>query len=103
MIVLLVHPAANPYHNDHVGQHEQVEPDRWNGGLNDDFTEVPNEQIHRVQKEQIPYHGFVPVDGVENGRHIHQQHGKHRPEILDIPEEHKQSRQYQPHTDVKQH
>ena len=103
VIVFLVHPAADPHHDDHICQHQQVEPDRRNGGLNDDLTEVPNEQIHRVQKKQIPYHGFISVDGVEDSGHIHQEHGEHAPEVLNVPEEDKKGREDQAYPDIEQH
>lgn len=103
VIVFLVHPAADPHHNDHVGQHEQMEPDRWNGGLYDDFAEVPNEQVHRVQKEQVFRHGGIVVDGVKNRGHIHQEHGEHAPEVLNVPEEDKKGREDQAYPDVEHH
>lgn len=102
MVVLLVDPAADTQHDDYIGQHQQVKPDGGNGGLNDDFSEIADEQVHRVEQEEIAHHGRIIVDGVENGGHIHQQLGKHTPQVLDIPEKDKEGRKDQPHPDVEQ-
>lgn len=80
-----------------------MKPYRRNRCLNHNFPEVPDKQIHRVEQEQVADHRTVVVDGVKNSGHIHQQHGKHAPEILDVPEEHKQGRKDQAHANVEQH
>ena len=103
MIILLVDPAPDGQHDGHIGQHQQVEPDRGDGGLDDDLPEVPDEEVDRVQKEEVPHHGGIVVDGVEDGGHIHQQLGEHAPEVLDIPEEDEQGGEDEAHPDVEQH
>lgn len=102
-VVLLVHPAPDAQHDGHVRQHQQVEPHRGYGGLDDDLAEVADEQVHRVEEEQMLRHRGVAVDGIENCRHIHQKLGEHAPQVLDIPEKDKQRREDQPHADVEQH
>lgn len=79
-----------------------MEPDCGDGGLNDNLSEIADKQVHRVQKEQILRHGGIAINGVKNGRHIHQQLGKHRPQVLNIPEEDKHGREDKPYPDVKQ-
>lgn len=103
MIVLFVHPESEAKYDQYIGSHEQMKPDRRDGGLNDDFAEIADEQVHRVEQEQVLRHGAVAVNAVKDGGHIHQQLGKDRPQVLDVPEEDKQRRQDQPHADVKQH
>lgn len=103
MVVLLVHPAADAQHDGHIRCHQQVEPDGGDGGLDDDLPEVPDEQVHRIQQEQALGRVAIAVNGVENGGHVHQQLGKHCPQILDVPEKHEQRRQNQAHADVEQH
>ena len=102
MVVFLVDPTANPQHNDHIGQHEQVKPDGGDGSLDDNLPEVTDKEIHRIQEKQVPHHGGVIIDGVEDSGHVHQQLGENTPEILDIPEENEQGGEDQPHPDVEQ-
>ena len=54
-----------------------MKPDGGNGGLDDNLPEVADEQIYRVQKEQTLHRVTVLVDGVEDGRHVHEQLGEH--------------------------
>ena len=51
---------------------------------------------------QALYQWGKSVSGVKNGRDIHKNLSKNRPKILQIPEENKQSRKNQPHTDIEQ-
>lgn len=101
MVVLLIHPAAQAKHQRHIKGHQQMEPKGGYSGLNDDLSEVADKKVHRVQKEGILNQWAVAVNGVENGRHIHQQLGEYAPKILNVPEEHIQRRQDQPHADIK--
>ena len=103
MVVLLIHPAPDPQHNGHVRRHEQVEPEGGHRGLDDDLAEIADEQVDRVQEEEALGRVAVPVDGVEDGGHVHQQLGEDRPQVLNVPEEDKQGRQDQAHADVEQH
>ena len=103
MVVLLIHPAPDPQHNGHVRRHEQVEPEGGHRGLDNDLAEIADEQVDRVQEEEALHFVAVPVDGVEDGGHVHQQLGEDRPQILNVPEEDKQGRQDQAHADVEQH
>lgn len=101
MVVLLIHPAAQAKHQRHIKGHQQMEPKGGYSGLNDDLSEVADKKVHRVQKEGILNQRAIAVNGVENGRHIHQQLGEYAPKILNVPEEHIQRRQDQPHADIK--
>ena len=101
-VVLLIHPAAQTQHRRSVEQHQQMEPHGGDGGIDDDLAEVADEQIDGVGQKQALHRVAVMVDGVENGGHIHQQLGEDAPQILDIPEEHEQRRQDQPHAYVEQ-
>lgn len=101
MVVLLIHPAAQAKHQRHIKGHQQMEPKGGYSSLNDDLSEVADKKVHRVQKEGILNQWAVAVNGVENGRHIHQQLGEYAPKILNVPEEHIQRRQDQPHADVE--
>ena len=102
MVVLLIDPATDAQHNGHVSQYEQVKVYRRNGGLNDDLSEIADEQVHWVEQEEISHHGGIVVDGVEDGGHVHQQLGKHAPQILNIPEEDKEGGENEPYPDVEQ-
>lgn len=48
VVVLLIDPTADGQHDNYIGQHEQMKVYRRNGGLNDDFPEIADEQINRV-------------------------------------------------------
>lgn len=102
MIILLVHPAANRKNDQHIHQHQQVEPQGRDRRFDDYLSEIPNEQIDRVDQKQTLDRIAVLVNGIEDGRHIHQQLRKHGPEILNVSEEHEQGRKDQPHTNVEQ-
>lgn len=69
-----------------------MEPDGRDGCFNDDLAEVADEEVDRVEEEQILYKGVVVVDGVEDGGHIHQELGEDGPEVLDVTEEDKEGR-----------
>ena len=71
--------------------------------FNYNLAEIADEQVDRVQEEEALHFVAVPVDGVEDGGHVHQQLGEDRPQILNVPEEDKQGRQDQAHADVEQH
>lgn len=103
MVVLLVHPAAQAQHDQHVRQHQQMEPDCGDRGLDDDLAEVTDEQIDRIDEKQALDRIVVLFNGVEDGGHVHQQLGEHGPQVLNVPKEHKQRRQDQPHADVEQY
>jgi len=59
-------------------------------------------QIDRIQQEQALHRVGVLVDGVKDGGQVHQQLGEHAPQVLDVPEEHEQGGENQPHPDVEQ-
>ena len=80
-----------------------MEPHRGHGGVDDDLPEVPDEQVDGIRQKQALDVVAVVVNGVEDGRGVHQQLGKDAPQVLDIPEEHKQRRKDQPYADVEQH
>lgn len=80
-----------------------MKPYSWDSGLNYDLAEVADEQVNRIEQEQVLHFRAVTVNGVEDSRHVHQKLGKDRPEILDIPEKHEQRRQHQSNPDIKQH
>lgn len=101
MVVFLIHPAAQAKYQRHIKGHQQMEPKGGYSSLNDNLPKVADKKVHRVQKEGVLNQGAVAVNCVENGRHIHQQLGEYAPKILNIPEEHIQRRQDQPHADVK--
>lgn len=101
MVVLLIHPTAQAKHQRHIKGHQQMEPKGGYSSLNDDLPKVADKKVHRVQKEGVLNQGAVAVNGVENGRHIHQQLGEYAPKILNVPEKHIQRRQDQPHADVE--
>ena len=80
-----------------------MEPDCRDCRFNDNLSEIADKQIDRVEQEQALHVVAVAVNGIENGGHVHQQHGKYRPQILDIPEKDEQRGQNQSYTDVEQH
>lgn len=102
MIILLIHPAADCKNDQHIRQHQQVEPQGRDRRFDDYFSEIPNEQIDRVDQKQTLDRIAVLVDGIEDGRHIHEKLRKHRPKILDVPEEHEQGRKNQSYTNIEQ-
>ena len=69
-----------------------MEPDCWNSGFNDYFSEITYKEIDRIEKEEILDHGAVIINGIEDSGHVHQQLSKNRPEVLNIPEEDKKGR-----------
>ena len=101
MVVLLIHPAAQAKHQRHIKGHQQMEPQAGYCGLKDNLPEIADKEVHRVQQEGILNQRAVVVNGIEDGRHVHQQLGEHTPEILNIPEEHIQGRQNQSQADVE--
>lgn len=101
MVVFLIHPTAQAKYQRHIKGHQQMEPKGGYSSLNDDLPKVADKKVHRVQKEGVLNQGAVAVNGVENGRHIHQQLGEYAPKILNVPEKHIQRRQDQPHADVE--
>ena len=66
-----------------------------NRGIKDDAAEILDENKDRIGQEKPLDLGGKGIHGIENRRHVHQQHGKYTPEILDIPEENKHSRENQ--------
>ena len=79
-----------------------MEPNRRYRRLYNYFAEVSNKEVYRVQQKNVLHHLAVLIDGIEYGRHIHQQTGKDAPKILDISEENEQGREYQSHAYVEQ-
>lgn len=75
-----------------------MEPNAGNGGLNHYFAKIADKEIYRVQEKQITDRVAVAVNVIEDGGHIHEQHGKDVIEILYVPEEHEKSGQ--DHTDA---
>ena len=80
-----------------------MEPDCGDGGFDDDLSEIADEKIDWVKKEEISDHGAVVVYGIEDGGHVHQQLGEHRPKVLNIPEENEEGGEDKAHPNVKQH
>ena len=76
-VVLFIDPAADAQDDDDVRRHEQVEPDCGDGGLNDYFSEIADEEVDRIEEEEVADHGAVVVYSVEDGGHVHQQLGEH--------------------------
>ncbi len=101
MVVFLIHPTAQAKYQRHIKGHQQMEPKGGYSSLNDNLPKVADKKVHRVQKEGVLNQWAVAVNCVENGRHIHQQLGEYAPKILNVPEEHIQRRQDQPHADVE--
>ena len=101
VVVLLIHEAADPDGDKRVRKHEGVEPQRGHGRLDDDLAEIADEEVYRVQQEQILRVRGIAVDGIENRRHVHQQLREDAPEVLDITEEDEQRREDEPHADVE--
>lgn len=101
-VVLFVDPAADAQDDDNVRRHEQVEPDCGYCSFDDDFSEIADEKIDWIEEEEIADHGAVVVYGVEDGGHVHQQLGEHRPEVLDISEKDEEGGEDEAHPDVKQ-
>lgn len=79
-----------------------MEPHAGYGGLDDDFAEIPDEQVYRVEEKEVPGGLGVAVDVIEDGGHIHQQHGKHIIEVLGVPEKHKQGGEDHADADVEE-
>lgn len=103
MIILLVHPAAKSQHNRHICKHQQMEPYGRNCRLNDNFPEIADKKVDWVHQKCTLHRIAVLINCVENGGHIHEQHGKHRPQILDVPKKYKKRRQNKTNTNIKQH
>ena len=101
-VVLFVDPATDAQDDDDVRRHEQVEPDCGYCSFDDDLSEIADEKIDWIEEEEIADHGAVVVYGVEDGGHVHQQLGEHRPKVLDIPEKDEECGEDETHPDVKQ-
>ena len=101
-VVLFIDPAADAQDDDNVRRHEQVEPDCGDGGFDDYFSEIADEEVDRIEKEEVADHGTVVVYGVEDGGHVHQQLGEHWPKVLDIPKKDEEGGEDEAHPDVKQ-
>ena len=67
MIILLVHPAANRKNDQYIRQHQQVEPQGRDRRFDDYFSEIPNEQIDRIDQKQTLDRIAVLVNGIEDG------------------------------------
>ena len=102
MVVFFVHPETKNQHHGDIQKHQKMKPSTWDRAVNDNFSEVADEQVHRIEQEKVLCCGTVAVDAIEDGGHIHQKLHENCPKILDVPEKHKQGRQNQTYTEVKQ-
>ena len=79
-----------------------MEPAAGDDSINDDLAEIPDKQVHRVEEKEILGGLGVAVDVVEDGGHVHQQHGKHVVEVLGVPEEDKEGGEDHADADVEE-
>ena len=103
MVILFIDPAADSQHEQSLHCHQQMILQRRNSRLDHDQTEIPDKKIHRICKKKALDLWAEGVNRIENCRQIHQQLSKHTPQILDVTEEDKQSRQDHSHADVEQY
>lgn len=101
MVVLLIHVCSHPKRSQRVRRRQQVELRRRDRPVYHDLPEVPDIQIERVEQEGALRRVAVAVYRVENGGQPHDQLGQDPPQILHIPEEHKQRRQDQSHPQIE--
>ena len=101
MVLLFVDQPAHQHRQRRVEQQQQMERRRRNLRLQHHQPDVFNDAIHRVAQEKALNRRRIAVHGIENRRHIHQEHGEHVVQIRNIPEKHKQRRQDQPNADIK--
>ena len=80
-----------------------MKPNGGNSGVNDNLSEIADKEINRIEQKQALRGVTVVVDCVEDGRHIHQELSKDRPEVLNITEEDEQCRENQANANVEQH
>ena len=80
-----------------------MKPDRRDRRFDDDLAEIADEQIDRIDQEDILDLRTVAVNRIEDSGSIHQQHREYGPQILDIPEEHKKRRKDQAYAQIEQH
>lgn len=103
MVLLFVDQAAHQQRQRRVKQQQQMELHGGNRAMEHDLAHILDRAVHRIAQEQPLHRRRVAVHRIENGGHIHQQHGEHVVQIRDVPEKHEQRRQDQPHADVEDH
>lgn len=103
MVVLLIHPASDAQGYADIRQHQEMELRRRYNGIYDYFPEIADEKIYGVEKKKILHRLRIAVNGIENGRHVHQELGEYAPKVLDITEEHVKRREDKAHAQIEKH
>lgn len=78
-----------------------MESQRGNFPIQHNHSEIPDIAVDRIQQEELLYLRREGLHRIECSRHIHQKQREDIIQISNIPEEHKQCRQNQPHADVE--
>lgn len=103
MVLLLVDQAAHRQRRQRIKQQQQMELHGRNRAVQHDRAHVLDRAVHRIAEEQPLDRRGIAIHRVEDGGHVHQQHGEHVIQILNVPEEHEQRREDEAHADVEEH
>ena len=49
-----------------------MESEAGDGGFDDDFSEIANEKINRIEQKRVLWRRAEAVDAVEDGGHVHE-------------------------------
>lgn len=79
-----------------------MKPGWGNAPVNDDLPEVADKEVDRIDVKQLLAQRRETVDGVEDGRQVHEQHGEHVIQVLDVPEEDEEGGEDHSHSDIKE-
>ena len=90
MVAFLVDQSADSKGENGVSHRKQVELQRGDLIVDDHKAEVLDVNVNRIAEEKALHHGGQDVNGIKDGRHIHQKHGEHAPKVLHISEEDEQ-------------
>ena len=74
----------------------------WNNAIDRDVTEISDVAVERVPCEEHLELGRKHLDGIENGRGIHQELQEDRPQVIEITKENIIRRQHKPDANVEQ-
>lgn len=103
MVIAFVHIAPHRQHRQRIECRQQMELRCWDNAVDDDLSEIPDIEIDGVDQKQTLYPIGKGIDGIEDGRHPHDELGQNAPQVLHIAEKDEQRRQDQPHAQIEDH